>query len=536
MPTLTINNQPVEVAPGQTILTAARKLGIHIPTLCHLDGLEPYASCMVCMVRDARNGKFHPSCATQAADGMQIETDTPAVRDMRKAALELLLSEHVGDCEAPCQRACPAHMNIPQTLRLVNAGMITRAIENIRRDVVLPGVIEMICPAPCEKACRRGRVDQAASICLVKRYTAEADYASGKPWMPDIQPDTGKKIAVVGAGPFGMAAAAHLRRRGHAVTVFDDHNTPGGALFYAVPKDKLPPHILERDVQWVRDLGVNFQLMTKVGQSVSMDELKQDFDVIILATGFIGLDGAAVFGVKATQKGVTVNPVTFQTSDPHVFAGGGVIADGRVAVKSVYEGKIVAASVDQLLKGDKLVGIPKRFMSIIASMSPEEKDNFMKEAAPVSRVIPIQGVPAGFTATEASCESSRCMHCDCRKSNDCNLRELATEYGATIRAYSTGERPAFEQIGREGNVIFEPGKCIKCGICIRITERDGEKLGLTFIGRGFDVTIGAPLNAALQDALEKTAEEVVRCCPTGALAFKDDLWALRLEDVNLIPA
>jgi hypothetical protein len=531
MPTLKINNREIEVEPGATILTAARKLGIHIPTLCHLDGLEPYASCMVCMVRDARNGKFHPSCAAKAEDGMEIETDTPAVRDMRKGALDLLLSEHVGDCEAPCQRACPAHMNIPQTLRLVNAGMVSRAIENIREDVVLPGVIEMICPAPCEKACRRGRVDQSASICLVKRYTAEADYASGNPWMPDIPADTGKKIAIIGAGPFGLSAAGHLRRKGHAVTVFDDHNEAGGALYYAVPRDKLPLSILHRDVDWVKAIGVQFRLMTKIGLNVTMDDLKREFDVIVIAAGFVGVEAEQTFGVKATQKGITVNPITYQTSDPHVFAGGGVVADGRVAVKSVYEGKVVAASIDQLLKGDKLTGIPKRFASLIASMTDRERDAFMREAQPIKRVIPLAGVPAGFNVNEAVDESSRCMHCDCRKANNCTLRELATEYGATIRAFSSGERPPFEQIGREGNVIFEPGKCIKCGICIRITERDGEKLGLTFIGRGFDVTIGAPLGAALEKAMEKTAQEVVRCCPTGALAFKDDLWELRQSDL-----
>lgn len=531
MPKLKINNREIEVEPGATILAAARKLGVHIPTLCHLDGLEPYASCMVCMVRDSRNGKFHPSCAAKAEEGMEIETDTPAVREMRKGALDLLLSEHVGDCEAPCQRACPAHMNIPQTLRLVNAGMVTRAIENIREDVVLPGVIEMICPAPCEKACRRGRVDQSASICLVKRYTAEADYASGTPWMPEIPADTGRKIAVIGAGPFGLSAAGHLRRKGHSVTVFDDHNEAGGALYYAVPREKLPLTILHRDVDWVKAIGVQFRLMTKIGLNVTMDDLKREFDVIIIAAGFIGIEAEQTFGVKATQKGITVNPITYQTSDPHVFAGGGVVADGRVAVKSVYEGKVVAASVDQLLKGDKLTGIPKRFASLIASMTDRERDAFMQEAKPIKRVIPLAGAPTGFSVCEAADESSRCMHCDCRKANNCTLRELATEYGATIRAFSSGERPPFEQIGREGNVIFEPGKCIKCGICIRITERDGEKLGLTFIGRGFDVTIGAPLGAALDKAMENTAQEVVRCCPTGALAFKDDLWALRESDL-----
>ena len=113
MPHITIDDQRVEVPAGATILDAAEKLGIEIPTLCFLKGYEPSTSCLVCVVKDRKTGRIIPSCATQVTDGMEIDNDTDEVRDMRRTALELLLSEHVGDCLAPCFFACPAHMDIP---------------------------------------------------------------------------------------------------------------------------------------------------------------------------------------------------------------------------------------------------------------------------------------------------------------------------------------------------------------------------------------------------------------------------------------
>ena len=122
MPKLRIDHREVEVPPGATILDAARKLGIDIPTLCFLEGYEPSASCLVCMVKVCNEDRLVPACATQAVDGMEIESETEEVHRVRRTALELLLSDHVGDCLAPCQFMCPARMDIPQMLRRITAG------------------------------------------------------------------------------------------------------------------------------------------------------------------------------------------------------------------------------------------------------------------------------------------------------------------------------------------------------------------------------------------------------------------------------
>jgi len=209
---LRIDGREVSVQPGATILDAARKLGIHIPTLCYIESGPPFGSCMVCAVKVSGLDRFVPSCATKATEGMIVESETDEVYGVRRRALELLLGDHLGDCIAPCEAACPAHMAIPRMIRLIAAGRVA---------------------APCEKACRRGGLDEAVSICLLKRFAAEEDLA-GEPWLPECCPPSGRSVAIIGAGPAGLAAAYHLVQRGHACTLFDAHQQAGGALRYAL--------------------------------------------------------------------------------------------------------------------------------------------------------------------------------------------------------------------------------------------------------------------------------------------------------------
>ena len=125
---MTINGKNVECGHGATILDAVRSIGIEVPTMCHIAGYPHFTSCMICVVKEATSGRLLPSCSAPAAAGMIIETDSDEVRHARRRALDLLLSEHVGDCEAPCQLTCPAHMNIPLMIRQIAAGKMREAI------------------------------------------------------------------------------------------------------------------------------------------------------------------------------------------------------------------------------------------------------------------------------------------------------------------------------------------------------------------------------------------------------------------------
>ncbi|MHC4302728.1 MAG: 2Fe-2S iron-sulfur cluster-binding protein [Planctomycetota bacterium] len=214
MPRVVIDNHAVEVPSGSTILDAADKSGIQIPTMCFLKGHRPLTSCMICVVRVEGLAKLVPACGTIAEDGMRVESNSDEVKQARRAALELMLSEHVGDCMGPCQVTCPAQMNIPLMIRQIAAGKLGEAIETVKKDIALPAVLGRICPAPCERTCRRAQADSAVSICLLKRYVADVDLASEESYMPARQPKQNKRVAIVGAGPAGLAAAYYLLKDG----------------------------------------------------------------------------------------------------------------------------------------------------------------------------------------------------------------------------------------------------------------------------------------------------------------------------------
>ena len=229
MPKVTIDGQSVTAPEGATILEVARQVGVKIPTLCYREGLPAQTSCMVCVVRVDGGERLIPSCATKVREGMVVESNTEEIRHARRTALELLLSDHLGDCLAPCQLACPAGPDIPVMIRQIVAGDLAGAVETVRARIPLPSVLGRICPAPCEGACRRGSYDEPVAIRLLKRWVGDRDLA-GEAWRPEPAPESGKRGAVVGAGPAGLSAAHYLWLLGHAVTQIDEREAPGGGL------------------------------------------------------------------------------------------------------------------------------------------------------------------------------------------------------------------------------------------------------------------------------------------------------------------
>jgi len=355
---ITINGETHQVADGTRVLAACRAAGVDIPTLCWLEGQAHFTSCMVCAVKDVERGRLIPACSAPVADGMVIETDTDEVSEARRVALELLLSEHVGDCRAPCQRVCPAQIDIPGMLRQIEAGDMTAAARTVQQARERTGITCESCKAPCEKACRRGRADQALAI-------------------------------------------RNLVTMVEKVEIGDRRKTEDGRL-------------------------------------------------------------------------QTVRQPTANSREMH------------------------------------------RFDSTIGPLQPGDLSAFMAGAAPGPQVIPDGD---DYTAAEASREAARCLRCDCRKPAACKLRDLADAYGARQARYKgTGRKPV-EIIRDHPAIVFEPGKCIKCGICTRLAEAAGETPGLTFLQRGMETTVGVPFGDPLAQALTPaTARRCADACPTGALS------------------
>jgi ferredoxin len=511
---LTIDGRAVEVPGGSTVLEAARVLGISIPTLCHLPGVkENRPSCLACVVRIGDDAKVVPACSTVVSECMVVHSETPDVRAMRKAALELLFSDHLGDCVSICQRVCPARLQIPAMIRLVAAGEMSKAIALAKETVVFPGVLGRICKAPCEKGCRRSKHDGAVAIKLLEREVADADRASGAPYLPACRPSTGKRVAIVGAGPTGLSAAFFLLRAGHACTVLDDQAEAGGSMRRLTNEADLPRAVLDGEIDSIRRMGLTLRPGTRLGRDVSLEELRGQFDAVLLCVGDVKQAGEGL-GVDVTARGIRVDASMLQTNVPGVFAAGAAVRGGFDPARTVGEGRVLAECVDAFLSGRVINAALKIFTSTIPRLSEEEHVEITKGSnAALS--------PAELTG-EAGRAAGRCWHCDCRAATDCRLRNVSAAYGVEVNAFAGPHRRRFQFVRQPAGVIFEPGKCISCGICVEIAAKERVPLGLTFIGRGFDLKISVPLNGRLADSLERVAEDSVKHCPTGALAFEDE--------------
>jgi len=187
---------------------------------------------------------------------------------------------------APCQNACPAHIDIPTFLALIGHGRYDEATEVILKDIPFPWACGLICPHPCEEACLRGEMDQPISIQLMKAYTARIAADNGGYRSPPVALRKPEKVAIVGAGPSGLSAAYFLALEGYGVTVFEKLPHAGGMLRYGIPAYRLPKEILDREIQNIMDLGVEIRTHVSFGKDFTLDELrKEGFKAFYFATG-----------------------------------------------------------------------------------------------------------------------------------------------------------------------------------------------------------------------------------------------------------
>ena len=282
---LNINGKEVQGNMDQTILDIARTNGIEIPTMCFDERVEIYGSCGLCVVEVEGVPKLLRSCATVASDGMVINTDTPKVRSSRKTALELLLSDHVGDCYAPCKRACPGSTDCQGYVGLIANGEFKEALKLIKEQLPLPACIGRVCPHPCEDACRRELVEEPISIAYLKSFVADVDLKGNEVFMPELAPSTGKKIGIIGGGPGGLSAAYFLRASGHDVTIYDAMPQMGGMLRYGIPEYRLPGTIIDQEIAVIEKMGAKMINRVNIGRDLDFDYVRTNYDAVFVSIG-----------------------------------------------------------------------------------------------------------------------------------------------------------------------------------------------------------------------------------------------------------
>ena len=345
---LNINGKEVTGVPGQTILEVAKENDIFIPTLCYDERTKIYGACGICVCEVEGNPKLVKACATEIAPGMVVNTRTERVVESRKTNLELLLSNHTGDCRPPCVIACPAHTDCQGYVGLIANGEFEEANELVKDKIPLPLSLGRVCPHPCEEKCRRGLIDEPISIQQLKRFAADFD-VEGDKFIPECEEDTGKSVAIIGGGPMGLSAAYFLRKMGHDVTIYESMPYCGGMLRYGIPEYRLPKEVLDEEIDTIEQMGVEIICNTKVGVDIPFETIRSDYDAVLLGIGAwvstgVGCKGedaeGVIGGIDFLRKVVRNEPI--KLGDRVAIVGGGNTAMDacrtavRMGAKEVY--------------------------------------------------------------------------------------------------------------------------------------------------------------------------------------------------------
>lgn len=251
-------------------------------------------------------------------------------------------------CKKPsCVGGCPVQVNIPGFIREVAQGNFLEAVKVMKRTNVLPAICGRVCPqeVQCEGACILGKKMEPVAIGNLERFIADWEATQPECVMCEIQPSTGKKVAVVGAGPAGLTLAGDMRKLGHSVTIFEALHKPGGVLMYGIPEFRLPKAVVEREVNFLLSMGVELKLDYVVGKLKTIDELLSEYDAVFVGTGaglplFMGIPGENSLGIYSANEYLTrsnlMKAYLFPKYDTPIVRGKqvAVIGGGNVAMDS----------------------------------------------------------------------------------------------------------------------------------------------------------------------------------------------------------
>jgi formate dehydrogenase beta subunit len=665
--TLTIDGKTVATEKGATVLQAARAAGIYIPTLCYHPDLQPYGGCRLCIVEIENMRGLPTACTTPAADGMKVTTNSAQLQELRRAFMQLILTEHPNACltchrrerckpydiclrhvavnercvtcpknkrcelrevvdyigiteltlpykykalpadfareplimrdynfcilcgrcvqmcadvrgigaidfsrrgfdtvvgtafdkplqdsgcrfcgacvevcptgaltdtaaaflpdkhweasAVPCKHTCPAGINVPLYVYLIGEGKYQEALAIIREKVPFPGTLGRVCIHPCEEACRRSALNDPISIKFLKRFVADRDSGFWKPLSRKLSP-TGRKAAIIGSGPAGLTAGYYLAKAGHTVTVFEQFSKAGGMMRVGIPDYRLPPEVLDKEIDTIKEAGVEIKLDTKIE---SVDALfAQGYEAVFLAPGAhrgqsLGVEGdklPGVFDGASFLRDANLGKKVDVGKKVAVIGGGNVAIDGaRVAlrlgatdVRILYRRtraempaspEEVEAALDEKIQIDFLTGhIRVRQQNGRLVLTCNRMELGEPDASGRRRPVPIKGsefeveydviigaigqqpeIPAGFTVKTGRGNTIQ---------SDANTMatsrqgvwaggDAVTGPASVIEAIAAGRRAASsidKFLGGSGDIEEELTKERKIGICAGLTAED----------------------------------------------------------------
>ena len=288
--------------------------------------------------------------------------------------LALLEAERCIQCKDPkCVQGCPVRVNIPRFIGHIAEGALVAAAQSLLGDNALPSVTGRVCPqeTQCEVGCIRGVKSKPVALGYLERYVADWALQHRNGTKPVVAPATGKKVAVVGAGPAGLTAAGELAKQGHAVTVLEALHQPGGVLVYGIPEFRLPKKIVDLEVQRLRDAGVTIECNVVVGRTYTLAELRERFNAVFIANGaglpvFMNVPGENLKGVYSANEYLTrVNLMAayeFPSADTPVLVGKKVVVvgGGNVAMDAVRTAKRLGAENATIVYRRTLAEMPAR--------------------------------------------------------------------------------------------------------------------------------------------------------------------------------
>jgi len=442
---------------------------------------------MCCAVKINGSGSLIPSCTYAVTEGMRIESETDEITEARRKNLQLLLSQHRGECLAPCERVCPVQGRISHFLQQTAIGNLSEAAGVLH--IALPKITCALCHAPCEKACRLQKIKGKTNTVHIRAVSRHIIKNHLKYFPPVVK--LNQKIAVIGSGPAGLGAAWILAGLGYEVYVYEKDFVIGPSIAARVHQHPHIAELLEQEIADMKNSGVVFH-------TCAVLPADGHFKGILNASG---------------NNNILYNETT-------VVSAGSALKKISRPVDAIGSGVRQAELLHSILAGTS----HPQYCHLAGPVNNEELNEYSKTASSLSP----QTVSDDETCIQ---ESGRCLTCGCSAAYDgCALRTQAT----SLKIKSTGIRHADNSSSRthtsmpitrtvQDRLCIENAKCIKCGVCIAITRNT--RNGFYFSGRGFHMTICLAAAENSKSCAEGTIStgilnECVAHCPTGALYWK----------------